>query len=312
MKILANDGIDNAGKAILSAAGITVDTQKIPQEALIEQLQAYDGIVVRSATTVRKALIDACPNLKVIGRAGVGMDNIDVAYAIEKGIRVINTPAASSRSVAELVFAHLLSLCRFLHLSNREMPSEGHEKFNNLKKNYSSGIEVYGKTLGLVGFGRIGQETAKIALGLGMQVCASDMMFEQDENFKLNMQAAYPGIQLVGLEELLQIADFISIHTPAVKSPIISLQTLSLLKPGVGIINCARGGIVEEDALLVGLNNGIIRFAGLDVFENEPKPLEALLNHPLVSVTPHIGASTLEAQERVGIELAEKIVAALL
>src|SRR6202012_6288920 len=175
IKILANDGIDPIGQKMLEDAGFEVDTNNIPQEELPVKLQAYDVITVRSATKVRKALIDACPNLKVIGRGGVGMDNIDVEYAKEKGFAVYNTPASSSLSVAELVFAHLFNGIRFLYDSNRKMPVEGVTKFNDLKKAYAKGVELRGKTLGIVGFGRIGREVAKIAIGVGMDVLAYDL-----------------------------------------------------------------------------------------------------------------------------------------
>src|ERR1700749_1539528 len=174
-KILANDGIDPIGKKLLEEAGFTVDTNNIPQEELPARLNEYDVITVRSATKVRKALIDATPNLKVIGRGGVGVDNIDVDYAKEKGIGVYNTPASSSLSVAELVFANLFGGVRFLHDSNRRMPVEGSTKFNDLKKAYAKGIELRDKTLGIVGFGRIGREVAKIAIGVGMDVLAYDL-----------------------------------------------------------------------------------------------------------------------------------------
>src|ERR1700761_2069183 len=175
IKILANDGIDPIGKQMLEDAGFEVDTNNIPQDELPAKLHNYDVITVRSATKVRKALIDACPNLKVIGRGGVGMDNIDVEYAKEKGVAVYNTPASSSLSVAELVVAQLFTGVRFLHDSNRKMPVDGHTKFNDLKKAYAKGIELRGKTLGIVGFGRIGHEVAKIAIGIGMDVIAYDL-----------------------------------------------------------------------------------------------------------------------------------------
>src|SRR6201986_3035419 len=175
IKILANDGIDPIGKKMLEDAGFFVDTNNIPQDELPIRLQEYDAITVRSATKVRKALIDACPNLKLIGRGGVGVDNIDVEYAKEKGVAVFNTPASSSLSVAELVFGHLFTGVRFLQDSNRKMPVEGNTKFNDLKKAYAKGVELGGKTIGILGFGRIGREVAKMAIGLGMDVLAYDL-----------------------------------------------------------------------------------------------------------------------------------------
>lgn len=306
MKILANDGIDAAGKALLEAAGHTVSTAKIAQEELATGLKNFDGIIVRSATKVRRDVIDACPHLKFIGRAGVGMDNIDVEYARAQGMAVINTPAASSISVAELVFAHLFSLCRFVHVSNREMPERGVSEFNNLKKDYAGGIELFGKTIGIVGYGRIGQEVGRIAKGVGMQVMVFDVLYSTTE--MANKIEKMHGVKVGSLNEVLGGGDFVSIHTPGLDKPLITSENIGLMKKGAGIINCSRGGIIEEEALLAALDNGHLRFAGLDVFANEPKPDSRLLNHPKVSVSPHIGASTDEAQERIGIEMANRII----
>ncbi len=306
MKILANDGIDAAGKALLEAAGHTVSTAKIAQEELATGLKNFDGIIVRSATKVRRDVIDACPHLKFIGRAGVGMDNIDVEYARAQGMAVINTPAASSISVAELVFAHLFSLCRFVHVSNREMPARGVSEFNNLKKDYAGGIELFGKTIGIVGYGRIGQEVGRIAKGVGMQVMVFDVLYSTTE--MANKIEKMHGVKVGSLNEVLGGSDFVSIHTPGLDKPLITSENIGLMKKGAGIINCSRGGIIEEEALLAALDNGHLRFAGLDVFANEPKPDSRLLNHPKVSVSPHIGASTDEAQERIGIEMANRII----
>ena len=306
MKILANDGIDAAGKALLEKAGFSVQTDKIAQEDLPARLNEFDGIIVRSATKVRKALIEQCPNLKVIGRAGVGMDNIDVEFARSQGIEVINTPAASSISVAELVFAHLFSLCRFVHLANREMPEKGNSAFNALKKDYAGGIELFGKTMGIIGFGRIGQEVGRIAKGVGMQVMVYDLLYSSTGMAeKIEKQQ---GVKVGSLEEVLAGSDFISIHTPGLDRALITADSLAIMKDGAGIINCSRGGIIDEEALLTALDSGKIRFAGLDVFANEPTPDARLMNHPRVSVSPHIGASTDEAQERIGLEMANSII----
>lgn len=310
MKILANDGIDPLGKRLLEEAGFTVDTNSIPQDALPYKLQEYDAITVRSATKVRKDLIDQCPNLKLIGRGGVGMDNIDVAYALSKGIKVINTPAASSLSVAELVFAHLFTGVRFLYDSNRKMPLEGDSTFASLKKAYAKGIELRGKTLGIVGFGRIGQETAKVALGLGMNVIATDMVEVPNTltvSFTGGIKLDLP-VRQVTFDELLTTADFISLHVPFVDQALIDEAAFEKIKPGVGIVNASRGGVIDEDALLNALESGKVAFAGLDVYVNEPTPLRKLLEHPKVSLTPHIGAATNEAQERIGEELAKLII----
>lgn len=311
IKILANDGIDPIGKKLLEEAGFVVDTQTIPQDQLATALLNYDAITVRSATKVRKELIDACPNIKLIGRGGVGMDNIDVDYARSKGLAVVNTPAASSLSVGELVFSHLFSGVRFLHDSNRKMPVEGGTKFNDLKKAYAKGIELRGKTMGIIGFGRIGRETATIALGLGMNVLAYDL-YPFNGNITLNLQGGVKvdiPVQTVSLEEVIANSDFISLHTPFADKPILGTAEFAAMKSGVGIVNCSRGGTIDELALIEALDSGKVSFAGLDVFENEPTPLAAILNHPKISLTPHIGASTNEAQERVGAELANLIIA---
>lgn len=316
-KILANDGIDKAGKAILEAAGITVSTDKIAQEDLPAALKSFDGILVRSATTVRKVLIDACPNLKLIGRAGVGMDNIDVSYAREKGIKVINTPEASSQSVAELVFAHLFTMSRFLHDANRNMPgSESKERFNELKKNYSAGTELKNKTLGIVGFGNIGQAVARTGIGLGMNIMpfklrAEDVKIEIDFFRTMTNAKIVLTMKCVPFEQLLSESDFITLHVPFPKGapPIIAKREFEQMKNGVMIVNTARGGAVHEGDLLEALNTGKVAAAGLDVFEGEPLMKEEIRKHPRVSLSPHIGGSTIEAQERIGIEIAEKIVA---
>lgn len=315
-KVLANDGIDAAGKAILERAGFTVITEKTAQENLVSYINAeqISVILVRSATQVRTDIIDNCPSLKVIGRAGVGMDNIDVAYAREKGIKVLNTPGASSQSVAELVFSHLFTLSRKLHVANREMPQKGTTEFGGLKKTCSEGIELKGKTLGVIGFGRIGQATATMALGLGMNVLPYDPFVEKtvleidffhtDDTFSIEYHT-------VPLEEVIAKSDFLTLHVPASKDgkPLIGEAELAQMKDGVILVNTARGGLIDEQALLDALNNGKVRGAGLDVFVGEPQPDERLLNHPKISVTPHIGGSTAEAQERIGIELAEAVVA---
>lgn len=316
-KILANDGIDKSGKQILEAAGIEVEATKIAQEDLMNSLNNFDGILVRSATTVRKELIDACPNLKLIGRAGVGMDNIDVAYARDKGLKVINTPEASSESVAELVFAHFFTMARCLHLSNREMPSAStKDRFNELKKVYSSGIELKGKTLGIIGFGNIGQAVARMGIGLGMNILpfklrAADVKIEIDIFRTVTDAKMVLTMKCVPFEKLLAESDFITLHVPFPKGApaIIGKRELEQMKNGVYLVNTARGGAVSELDLLEALNSGKVAAAGLDVFENEPLMREELRQHPRVSLSPHIGGSTPEAQERIGIEIAQKIVA---
>lgn len=311
IKILANDGIDPIGKKLLEDAGFIIDTNNIPQDELPTKLQAYDGITVRSATKVRKALIDACPNLKLIGRGGVGVDNIDVEYAKEKGIGVYNTPASSSLSVAELVFGHLFTGVRFLADSNRKMPVEGTTKFNDLKKAYGKGVELRGKTLGIVGFGRIGREVAKIAIGVGMDVIAYDLFpFKPEVEIVLGTGGTKVNVTVktATLDEVIEQADFITLHTPFVDKALFGAAELARLKKGVGLVNCSRGGLIDELALIDALNSGQVSFAALDVYDNEPTPREEITKHPKISLTPHIGAATNEAQERIGVELANLII----
>ena len=315
MKILANDGISQSGIDDLTAAGFEVLTTTVAQEQLENFINTENiiALLVRSATTVRQNLIDACPNLKIIGRGGVGMDNIDVEYAREKGLSVINTPAASSESVAELVFAHLFSGVRFLYDSNRTMPLEGDSKFKNLKKAYAKGTELRGKTLGVIGFGRIGQATAKMALGLGMKVIAFDPFLEKT-TLSLGFydgQTVDFEIKTVSKETVLKESDFITLHVPAQKEFVIGEAEFDLMKEGSGLINAARGGVVNEVALVAALESNKLAFAGLDTFENEPTPAVQLLMNPKISLTPHIGAATNQAQDRIGSELASQIISIL-
>lgn len=313
MKILANDGISKAGLLALENAGYTVITDKVEQGSLIQYVNEnnIEIILVRSATTVRKEVIDACPKLKLVGRGGVGMDNIDVAYARENEVTVINTPASSSQSVAELVLGHMFSLSRFLNDSYKNMESGD---FNTLKKNYGKGVELRGKTLGIIGFGRIGQSLASYALGMGMKVIPVDSYMDE-------ASVELPEIEGYGkpvvhfkiqkdLNAVLPQCDFISLHVPkqADGSAVLAAREFELMKKGVKLINAARGGVINEDDLLKALEEGIISGAALDVFENEPTPKKELLSHPKIAVTPHIGAATLEAQDRIGLELADLII----
>jgi len=311
IRILANDGIHPTGKAMLENAGISVDTQKIDQKELPSRLPSYQGIVVRSATQVRTELIDVCPDLRVIGRGGVGLDNIDVDHARSKGIAVVNTPAASSRSVAELVLAHMLTLGRGLFDANRKMPAIGNTEFNTLKKSYSKGREVEGKKIAIIGMGRIGQELAKIALGLGMDVYPVDP-YVHEVSVELTIARVHHlsvTLTSVDMDRALAAADYISLHVPKISGgPLIGAAEFAMMKPGALIVNASRGGIIDEDALIEALDSGKLGGAGLDVFIGEPTPRADLLQHPKVSLSPHIGASTEEAQEKIGIELAEQII----
>jgi len=311
INILANDGISKSGIDALKKSGFNIITTNVAQEQLENYInkENISVILVRSATTVRKDLIDKCPSLKIIGRGGVGMDNIDVDYARSKNIHVINTPAASSASVAELVFAHLYSGVRFLHESNRAMPLEGDSNFKKLKKAYAKGTELRGKTIGIIGFGRIGRETAKIALGVGMNVIAYDKFLESAViklDFMDNKSIDF-NIKISKFDDLLKNSDFISLHVPAQKNYVIGKNEFDKMKDGVGIINAARGVVINEVELVSAIENGKVSFAGLDTFENEPKPEIQLLMNSKLSLTPHIGAATNEAQDRIGLELAEQI-----
>ncbi len=315
MKVLANDGISQQGIEALEKEGFEVITKKVADEQLPEFINNnhIDVLLVRSATEVRKNLIDKCTGLKVIGRGGVGLDNIDVAYAETKGIHVFNTPEASASSVAELVFAHLFGGVRHLYHANRNMPLEGDSRFKELKKAYSKGVELRGKTLGIVGFGRIGREVAKIALGIGMRVIASDSEVGEAE-IELefyNHQSIKIPIKTEPVDELIKHSDFITLHVPAQKKPIIGKTEIGKMKQGVGIINTARGGVIDEAALLDAIDDEKVSFAALDVYDNEPNPEIRLLMNESISLSPHIGACTQEAQERIGLELAKKIISAL-
>jgi len=311
MKILANDGISQSGIDALTANGFEVITVNVAQEQLIEYINSNDvkALLVRSATTARNELIDACPGLQLIGRGGVGMDNIDVDYAKSKGLHVINTPASSSASVAELVFAHLYGGVRFLFDSNRSMPLEGETNFKGLKKAYAKGVELRGKTLGIIGFGRIGQEVAKIGLGVGMNVIAADTYTDEATVTVslFNGESIPVVIKTQSMEEVLSKSDFISLHVPAQKEYVIDKNAFSKMKKGAALVNAARGGVIDEVALVEALDSGHLSFAALDTFENEPKPEIKLLMHDKISLTPHIGAATLEAQDRIGEELASQI-----
>ena len=312
-KILINDGIHPTGQKMLEDAGYEVQTTKISQEDLNDQLNAFDAICVRSATTVRKELIDKCPNLKLVGRGGVGLDNIDVDYARSKGLHVINTPAASSHSVAELVFGHFYGLARYLHNSNRDMPLEGDQNFKGLKKAYAKGTELKGKTLGVLGFGRIGQATAKVALGAGMKVVAFDPIMEK-ANLELDFfdgQKVNFEIKTISKEEVLKQSDFLTLHVPAQKGYVIDEAEFNQMKDGVILANAARGGVINEVALVKAIKSGKVSRAALDVYEKEPNPEIQLLMNPALSLTPHTGAATNEAQDRIGTELAEQIISIL-
>ena len=313
MLVLANDGISQSGQDKLIEYGFTVETNNVPQENLVEYINENKvaALLVRSATVVRKDIIDNCPSLKFIGRGGVGMDNIDVEYARSKGITVNNTPAASSQSVAELVFGQMLSISRFTHISNREMPENGETEFKALKKKYGKGSELRGKTLGIIGFGRIGKSLAGYALGCGMNVIITDKL-GIDTKITIqffNGKSIDIDVNKVSFDELISSSDYISLHVPKQEdgTAVIGDNEINNMKTGVRIINAARGGVINEDSLLKGIESGKISYCALDVYENEPNPRKDLLTNGKIATTPHIGAATSEAQDRIGTELADKI-----
>lgn len=313
MKVLANDGISDAGKNALQEAGIELLEVKVSQEHLTHFINEnqVDVLLVRSATKVREELIDACPGLKIIGRGGVGMDNIDVEYAIDKGIYVINTPNASSRSVAEMVFAHFFSLARFLHESNRLMPLEGDTHFSALKKSFGKAQELEGKNLGVIGFGGIGKEVVKMGISLGMKV---KVLTRKPKTETLSLHffdgqcLDFEITSTQDWDEFLLDTDFISINTPKTKEYVLDAPQFEKMKDGVFIVNTARGGVINEVELLKFIESGKIAGAALDVFENEPSPELPLLMNPNLSLSPHVGGNTLDAQNKIGVELAHQII----
>ena len=309
-KVLINDGIHPTGERMMKEAGLEVVNQTIPQDELAARLPEFNAICVRSATKVRQDLIDQCPNLKVIARGGVGLDNIDVAYAREKGLEVYNTPAASSRSVAELAITHMLNVSRNIHKANREMPQKGNSDFKALKKAYAKGVELEGKTMGIIGFGRIGRELASIGLGMGMNIMPVDLVVDSAK-IPVGPKSAnlHMDIPVVTMDDMLAKADYISLHVPSTNRPILGADEMAKMKDGVVLVNTARGGSIDEDALKANMTNGKVKAAGLDVFVGEPKPREDILALENASFSPHIGAATAEAQEKIGIELAEQIIA---
>lgn len=313
MVVLANDGISPAGAQMLHDAGIELLEISVSQEHLANYINEneVDVLLVRSATKVRRDLIDACPSLKIIGRGGVGMDNIDVEYAIEAGRYVINTPRASSRSVAEMVFGHFFALARFLHESNRLMPLEGETHFNALKKSFSSATELEGKTLGVIGFGGIGQEVAKMGIALGMRIKVLTRKPRTEQitiEFFDGQFVSFDVTTETNMDVFLADLDFLSINTPATDGYLLDKVQFEKMKKGVYIVNTARGGVLNEVTLLDFIESGIVAGAALDVFENEPTPELALLMNPNLSLSPHLGGNTKDAQRKIGMELAEQII----
>ncbi|WP_312822947.1 D-2-hydroxyacid dehydrogenase [Epilithonimonas sp.] len=312
MIVLANDGLSETGILLLKEAGITVLEARVSAEHLSKFINDnnVDVLLVRSATQVRQKLIDECPNLKIIGRGGIGMDNIDVEYAIDKGIYIINTPKASCKSVAELVFAHFFSLARFLHESNRLMPLEGETNFNALKKSFNNATELSGKTLGVIGMGNIGIEVIKMGISLGMKILAYNRT-PKTKKVQLNFfdgKSLDFEIKSVTLNEVLENSDFISLNTGLTDGYLIDQKEFELMKEGVFIANTARGGVINELALLDAIESGKVYGAALDVFEKEPTPEVLILMNPALSLSPHVGGNTMDAQNRIGEELAQQII----
>jgi D-3-phosphoglycerate dehydrogenase len=290
IRILVTDGIDSAAAESLRGLGCELVEQFLEPKDLVSQIGEYDAVIVRSATKIEQPVIDAAASgrLRLVIRAGVGVDNIDTEYAKIKGIEVRNTPSASSSAVGELAIAHIFALARHLHESNVTMREGRWEK-----KAYK-GIEISGKTLGIIGFGYIGKSTAQKAKALGMDVVYYDIC------------GALPdaeGCRYVEQDELFYVSDFVSLHLPGSDSPVISSAEIGKMKDGVYIINCARGGLVDEDDLIQALDSGKVAGAGLDVFPDEPAVNKRILCHPRISLSPHIGASTSEAQSRIGDEI---------
>jgi len=312
MIVLANDGISESGIQLLKNADITVLESRVSPEHLSRFINEnnVDVLLVRSATQVRQTLIDECPGLKIIGRGGIGMDNIDVEYAIDKGIYIINTPNASCKSVAELVFAHFFSLARFLHESNRLMPLEGETHFNALKKSFQNASELSGKTLGVIGMGNIGIEVIKIGISLGMKILAYNRT-PKTKNIEINFydgQSLNFEIKSVTLDKVLENSDFISLNIGKTDKYIIDTNEFAMMKDGVFIVNTARGGVINEVSMIDAIEDGKLAGAALDVFEKEPSPEVEILMNPGMSLSPHVGGNTIDAQNRIGEELAIQII----
>lgn len=296
-RILITDGIEKSAAEELKSLGHDIVERFYTPDELKEQVKDFDAVIVRSATKITKQIIDGAletKRLKVVIRGGVGVDNIDVPYAEANGITVANTPNASSLAVAELAIGHMFALAKYIYISNVSMRNGKWDK-----KNYE-GVELSGKTLGLIGFGRIAQETAKIAKAIGMKVMYNTRSGKKD---------GFDGFEFVTLEKILKNSDFISLHIPydKEKGTLIGAKEFEMMKDGVYIVNCARGGVVSEEALLAALDSGKVSAAALDVFAEEPTKHEKLYTHSKVSLTPHIGASTIEAQEKIGKEIVEII-----
>ena len=311
MKILANDGISQSGITVLESEGFEVITTKVAQNQLENYINQnnIDALLVSNNTQVRQELIEDCPSLKLIGKAGINLDNIDADFARESGLYVINTPEAIAGAVAELIFAHIFGMARFLHQSNREMPLGGETRFNSLRKQFENGIELKGKTLGIIGTDETANEVAKIALGVGMRVIFTGD-YSEERNITLtffNGQSVSLTVESEPFKEVLKKSDFISIHAPLQNGYVISTKEFEQMKQGIGIINASNGGLIDEVALVNAIEGGTVKYAALDVYENQPTPEVQLLMNPEISLTPNIGSLTIESKKRVDEELAKQI-----
>ncbi|CAM1353909.1 NAD(P)-dependent oxidoreductase [Tenacibaculum insulae] len=316
MRILATDGISESGKATLENAGFEVIITKVAQEQLENFIndEEINAIIIKNNTQIHTELIDNCPTLKLIANASTNNDNIDVIYAEECGLQIVNIADASANAVAELVFAHLLGMARFLHQANREMPLEGDMSFNSLKKQFANGTELRGKTIGIIGMDAEGQQVAKVALGLGMKVLAYDVNYDNSITIPVdfyNGQVIDIEIDVISSDELFKEAHFISLHLSAQENHVIGAKEFDKMKDGVGFINVAQSGLVDEIALVNAIESGKVKYAGLDSFENQPKPEIQLLMNPNLSLSPNIASYTVEAQHKIGTELANKIINSL-
>ena len=316
MKILANDGISESGKITLESAGFKVISAKVAQNQLENFIndEGIDALIIKANTTIDTELIDACPSIKLIANQANTTDNIDTDYAEGSGIQIIQVADASANAIAELVFAHLLGMARFLHQSNREMPLEGDMNFNNLKKQFANGTELRGKTLGIIGMESAGQQVAKLALGLGMKVIAADVNADTSISIPIEFytgQVVDIDVDIVPFSELLTEADFISLHVNDNGNHILEAQAFEKMKDGVGIVNVAQAGLVDEIALVNAIESGKVSYAALDAFENQPTPEIQLLMNTELSLSPNIATSTIEANQKSGKELATQIISLL-
>ncbi|WBL23764.1 NAD(P)-dependent oxidoreductase [Zunongwangia sp. HRR-M8] len=310
MNILVTDGLSQAAVSQLTEAGFNVLSVKVAQPQLKEYINAkkIEGIISRS-TFIENEIVDQCPQLKFIAVIG-DQKIVDSVERTEKnGIQIITSNVAATRSVAELVFAHLLGGSRYLHHANRTMPLEGDMSFKDLRNFYAGGIELKGKTLGIIGLGKVGHEVAKIAFGFGMKVIATDPNVAES-NIQLQIQDQTVNIKLetVSLEEVLKTSDFISISVSTQQKPLIGTKEIAMMKPEAGIINISNGNAIDEEALIAALEDANLKFAGLDTFDNEPKPAIKLLMNERISLTPHIGSLTSAATESAGDLIAQEII----